>query len=320
VTTSPRQGEPAPAAGDAASELAGAIERFLVYLRDVRQLSRHTLDGYLHDLLTLQRHCLEQGRTSPGQVVESDIRQWVSQLHRRGLAGSSIQRSLSAARSFFNYLGREQGRPRNPAASVQAPRKPRKLPKTLDADQVNKFLSFNEDSVIARRDRAIAELFYSSGLRLAELAAIDASDIDRDSRLLTVTGKGNKTRTVPVGAIALEAIERWLEVRPQVAADDDSAAALFTSNQGQRISARSIQARLKLQGRKAGMHQDVHPHMLRHSFASHLLESSGDLRAVQELLGHANISTTQIYTHLDFQHLAKVYDAAHPRARRRSKD
>ncbi len=302
-----------------ANELATAIERFLAYLRDVRQLSPHTLTSYQRDLHTLQQHSLEHDKDSAAQLAESDIRHWVSQLHRRGLAGSSIQRSLSAARSFFDYLGREEGRPRNPAASVQAPRKPRKLPKTLDADQVNKFLAFNEDSVIARRDQAIAELFYSSGLRLAELAAIDTSDIDSHSRLLTVTGKGNKTRTVPVGSVALDAIQRWLEVRPGVASDRDSAAALFTSNQGRRISVRSIQARLKLQGRKAGMHQDVHPHMLRHSFASHMLESSGDLRAVQELLGHANISTTQIYTHLDFQHLAKVYDAAHPRAKRRGK-
>ncbi len=149
------------------SELAAAVDSFLVYLRDIRRLSSHTLAGYQRDLLSLQQHCREQGRDSPGQLVEADIRQWVSQLHRRGLAGSSIQRSLSAARSFFVYLGREEGRPRNPAASVQAPRKPRKLPKTMDADQVNKFLSFNEDSLIARRDRAIAELFYSSGLRLA---------------------------------------------------------------------------------------------------------------------------------------------------------
>ena len=314
MKTSAQQVSAAPA-----NELALASERFLVYLRDVRQLSPHTLSNYSRDLLSLHTWSLEQGKSSPGQLVEADIRQWVSQLHRRGLAGSSIQRSLSAARSFFNYLGREEGRPRNPAASVQAPRKPRKLPKTLDADQVNRFLSYQEDSVIARRDRAIAELFYSSGLRLTELANINTTDIDTQSQLLTVTGKGNKTRTVPVGGIALEAIQLWLQVRPKVAADVDSAAALFTSNQGQRISVRSIQARLKLQGRKAGMHQDVHPHMLRHSFASHMLESSGDLRAVQELLGHANISTTQIYTHLDFQHLAKVYDAAHPRAKRRKK-
>ena len=303
-----------------ANELAQSAERFLVYLRDVRQLSAHTLSSYQRDLVSLQYYCREHGKDSAEQLVEADIRQWVSQLHRRGLAGSSIQRSLSAVRSFFNYLGREQGRLRNPAASVQVPRKPRKLPKTLDTDQVNRFLSCNEDSVIGRRDSAIAELFYSSGLRLAELVAVNIDDIDLNSRLLTVTGKGNKTRTVPVGAVALEAIARWLEVRPLSDADADSAAALFTSGRGLRISVRSIQARLKLQGRKAAMHQDVHPHMLRHSFASHMLESSGDLRAVQEMLGHANIATTQIYTHLDFQHLAKVYDAAHPRARRRKKD
>lgn len=320
MTTLPRQRSGSPAAQAPANELARAIGAFLVYLRDVRQLSGHTLSGYQRDLNTLQRYCEEQDKHSPAELAEGDIRQWISLLHRRGLAGSSIQRSLSAARSFFNYLGREQGRLRNPAASVQAPRKPRKLPKTLDADQVSKFLSFEEDTVIGRRDRAMAELFYSSGLRLAELASVDLGDIDRNSRLLTVTGKGNKTRTVPIGTMALEAIQRWLEVKPQPAPGEDGTTALFTSSQGLRISARSIQARLKLQGRKSGMHQDVHPHMLRHSFASHMLESSGDLRAVQEMLGHANISTTQIYTHLDFQHLAKVYDAAHPRAKRRGKD
>jgi integrase/recombinase XerC len=300
-----------------ATVLAQSAEQFLDYLREVRQLSAHTISNYRRDLDSLNEFCQSQGKDDPAQLVEADIRQWVSQLHRRGLAGSSIQRSLSAARSFFNYLGREQGRPRNPAAAVQAPRRPRKLPKTLDADQVNRYLVFDGDSPLACRDRAIAELFYSSGLRLAELAAVNIDDIDRQSQLLTVTGKGNKTRTVPVGAVALDAIERWLEVRPQRATDQDSGRALFTSSRGQRISVRNIQARLKLQGRKSGMHQDVHPHMLRHSFASHMLESSGDLRAVQELLGHANISTTQIYTHLDFQHLAKVYDAAHPRAKRR---
>ena len=294
-----------------------SVTAFLDYLRDVRQLSPHTLSNYRRDLQSLQSCCREQQGKEIDKLVEADIRHWVSLMHRRGMAGSSIQRSLSAARSFYNYLGRENGHPRNPAASVQAPRKPRKLPKTMDADQVEKYLRFEEDSPIVRRDRAIAELFYSSGLRLAELAAIDITDIDRQQRLLTVTGKGNKARTVPVGSVALAAIDHWLEVRPHSAADEDSARALFTSNRGQRISMRSIQARLRLQGRKSGMHQDVHPHMLRHSFASHMLESSGDLRAVQELLGHANISTTQIYTHLDFQHLAKVYDAAHPRARRR---
>ena len=308
------------AADAQAVELESAAKAFLEYLRDVRQLSPHTLSNYQRDLLSLQRFCKEQGEASAEQLVEADIRAWVSQLHRRGLAGSSIQRSLSAARSFYNYLGRVRGRLRNPAASVQAPRKPRKLPKTLDADQVDKYLSFEEDTEIARRDRAIAELFYSSGLRLAELVAVNVDDIDQHTKLLTVTGKGNKTRTVPVGSIALQAIARWLEVRPLTTNDEDSAVALFTSSRGRRISVRNIQARLKVQARKSGMHQDVHPHMLRHSFASHMLESSGDLRAVQEMLGHANISTTQIYTHLDFQHLAKVYDAAHPRAKRRKKE
>ena len=302
------------------SEIAYSAGQFLDYMRDVRQLSPHTLSNYRRDLKSLEEFCTQQNIGDVRKLNEAHIRQWVSQMHRRGLAGGSIQRSLSAIRSFFNYLGRERGQQHNPAVSVQAPRKPRKLPKTLDADQVNKYLSFEPGSDIALRDSAIAELFYSSGLRLAELVAVNIGDIDRGSQLLTVTGKGNKTRTVPVGSVAIAAIDQWLEVRPATAANDDAAKALFTSNRGTRISVRSIQARLKLQGRKSGMHQDIHPHMLRHSFASHMLESSGDLRAVQELLGHANISTTQIYTHLDFQHLAKVYDKAHPRAKRRKSD
>ncbi|MEZ5573465.1 MAG: tyrosine recombinase XerC [Halioglobus sp.] len=302
------------------TETGESVARFLTYMREVRQLSPHTVSNYQRDLLSLQRYCDANDKHSIDKLVEADIRAWASQLHRRGLAGGSIQRSLSAARSFYHFLGRESGLLRNPAASVQAPRKPRKLPKTLDADQVDKYLSFDDDSLMTRRDSAIAELFYSSGLRLAELAAVNVNDIDQHSKLLTVTGKGRKTRTVPVGSVALRAIARWLEVRPPTFDNTPDDGALFTSNRGSRISIRNIQARLKLQGRKSGMHQDVHPHMLRHSFASHMLESSGDLRAVQELLGHANISTTQIYTHLDFQHLAKVYDAAHPRAKRRSQD
>jgi integrase/recombinase XerC len=301
----------------AESELEHSTGQFLNYLRDVRQLSPHTLSNYQRDLKSLSEFCRQQDIADPTRIDESDIRQWVSQMHRRGRGGSSIQRSLSACRSFFNYLGRERGYQRNPATAVQAPRKPRKLPKTLDADQVNQYLEFDQDTHTALRDQAMAELFYSSGLRLAELAAININDIDRQSQLLSVTGKGNKTRTVPVGSVAIAAIDKWLTLRPGEALDSDAGQALFTSNRGSRISVRNIQARLKLQGRKSGMHQDVHPHMLRHSFASHMLESSGDLRAVQELLGHANISTTQIYTHLDFQHLAKVYDQAHPRAKRR---
>jgi integrase/recombinase XerC len=287
----------------------------------VRQLSPHTISNYQRDLASLERYCDTSGASGPiEELLEADIRAWASRLHRQGLAGASIQRSLSAARSFYNFLGRESGLRRNPAASVQAPRKPRKLPKTLDADQVNKFLDFDSASQTACRDSAMAELFYSSGLRLAELAAVQIDDIDAHSKLLTVTGKGRKTRTVPVGSVALRAIEQWLQVRPTLSDNGSECRALFISNRGRPISVRSIQERLKLQGRKSGMRQDVHPHMLRHSFASHMLESSGDLRAVQELLGHANISTTQIYTHLDFQHLAKVYDAAHPRAKRSKGD
>lgn len=300
--------------------LGQARDRYLDYIREVRQLSPHTLSNYQRDLDAFVQWSGSRGITQAEKVQEADIRQWVSHLHRRGLAGSSIQRSLSATRSLFNFLGRENGYPRNPAASVQAPRKPRKLPKTMDADQVDQYLNFDQDSPLASRDSAIAELFYSSGLRLAELVAVNLQDIDHQARLITVTGKGNKTRTVPVGGTALGAIEQWLQQRPPIAADPDSANALFTSLRGKRISVRNIQDRIKLQGRKSGMSQDVHPHMLRHSFASHMLESSGDLRAVQELLGHANIATTQIYTHLDFQHLAKVYDAAHPRAKRRKED
>ena len=300
--------------------LTESAERFITYLRDVRRLSPHTISNYKRDLLSLQRYCKANTKETIETLIESDIRAWASQLHRRGLAGGSIQRSLSATRSYYNFLGRENGILRNPATSVQAPRKPRKLPKTLDADQVDKYLAFDSDTAVACRDSAMAELFYSSGLRLAELAAINIHDIDPQSKLLTVTGKGRKTRTVPIGATALHTIARWLKVREPDSAGTTDPGALFTSNRGRRISVRNIQARLKLQGRKSGMHQDIHPHMLRHSFASHMLESSGDLRAVQELLGHANISTTQIYTHLDFQHLSKVYDVAHPRAKRRKGD
>lgn len=296
------------------------IERFLDYLRDVRQLSPHTLDAYRRDLAGLQRWCQAQDAAAPADLLEADIRRWVSSLRRRGLAGSSIQRSLSAARAYYDFLGRSSGKPRNPAASVQAPRSPRKLPRTLDVDQVSQLLDGGEDSVLELRDQAMAELLYSSGLRLAELVAVNRDDIAPGEGLITVTGKGSKTRTVPVGAVATAAIQRWLAVRPALGGDADSERALFTSRQGRRISVRSVQQRLRHRGRRRGMPQDVHPHMLRHSFASHMLESSGDLRAVQELLGHANIATTQIYTHLDFQHLAKVYDASHPRARRRDSE
>jgi integrase/recombinase XerC len=303
-------------AGAAATPLAGQFEDFLGYLRDVRQLSPHTLSNYGRDLREFGEYCASRDLSCAGAVNTGDIRRYASQLHSRGLGGSSIARKLSAIRSFYNHLGRRQSISHNPASAVQAPRRAQRLPKALDTDQVNRYLQQQGNEPIQLRDQAMAELFYSSGLRLAELASLDLDAIDRHSNLLTVTGKGSKTRTVPVGSVALQAIDAWLQVRPEIAGEP----ALFTSNRGRRISPRSIQARLRLRGRAGNMHQDVHPHMLRHSFASHLLESSGDLRAVQELLGHANISTTQIYTHLDFQHLARVYDKAHPRARRKKTD
>lgn len=300
---------------------ADSTADFLAYCRDVRQLSPHSISNYRRDLDSLERSLAQQGIYRADQVQEAHVRYWVSSLHRRGLSGSSIQRGLSAARSLFNFLGRIAGYPRNPAASVQAPRQPRRLPKTLDPDQMQHFLAFADDSPVARRDCAIAELFYSSGLRLAELVSLNVDDIDPREGLLRVTGKGRKTRSVPVGRAALAALDAWLERRSDIATESaDAARALFLSSRGRRISLRNTQARLRAQGRRSGMRQDVHPHMLRHSFASHMLESSGDLRAVQELLGHANIGTTQIYTHLDFQHLARVYDAAHPRAKRRREE
>ena len=299
--------------------LTESIDAFLEYCRDVRRLSPHTLSNYRRDLISFDAALSRQQIYRAEQVQESHVRYWVSGLHRRGLAGRSIQRGLSAARSLFNYLGRVAGYPRNPASAVQAPRQSRRLPKTLDPDQLQQYLVFADDKPSALRDSAMAELFYSSGLRLAELVSLNVDDIDSQECLLQVTGKGRKTRKVPIGKAALAAIESWLEVRPGATADPDAARALFTSARGRRISLRNTQVRLRLQGRRSGMRQDVHPHMLRHSFASHMLESSGDLRAVQELLGHANIATTQIYTHLDFQHLSQVYDAAHPRARRRKK-
>ncbi len=299
-----------------APKLSQQIQQFLEYLERVKQYSKHTVNGYRRDLNRFQALCEAEDIARADQVHTSHVRQFASQLHRQGRQPRSIQRSLSALRSFFNFLARDGALQQNPANGVQAPRLRQRLPKALDADQVERYLQAQGDSDIELRDQAMAELFYSSGLRLSELAGLDLDDVDRRQGLVTVTGKGRKTRTVPVGGVALEALAAWIKVRTAPAGEN----ALFLSSRGKRISPRSIQARLQRRGRATGMHQDIHPHMLRHSFASHMLESSGDLRAVQELLGHANISTTQIYTHLDFQHLAKVYDRAHPRARRQPDD
>ena len=295
------------------------ISAFLIYLRDVRRLSPHTIDNYGRDLAQFLRFCQDGQLINVREVCEPHIRRWAAELHRKGLAPSSIQRALSAVRSFFKNQCSHDAQLNNPAQSVKAPKRGQRLPKTIDADQIGQLFQMRDEDPLTLRDLAIAELFYSSGLRLAELVASNLGDINTHDKLITVTGKGNKVRTLPVGGAALRAIASWMAVRPCGGDAPTAQSPLFISSRGTRISERSVQARLKALALHNGLPQHLHPHMLRHSFASHMLESSGDLRAVQELLGHANIGTTQIYTHLDFQHLAKVYDAAHPRARKRGK-
>jgi integrase/recombinase XerC len=296
--------------------LAGGVTRFLRSLRDERRLSPHTASAYSRDLQSLLEYCDAQGITAWDALDPQHVRSFAAQCHRRGLAPRSVQRRLSAVRSLFRYLIREGELTRDPAADVQAPRARKRLPVTLDADAMARLLEFRADDRLGHRDKAIMELFYSSGLRLSELLGLDLTDLDLRDRTVRVLGKGRKTRIVPVGKHAAEALSRWLRERTTLA--DVGEAAVFVGVNGRRLGPRIVQRRIARWARLQGLPEHVHPHMFRHSFASHLLESSGDLRAVQELLGHANISTTQVYTHLDFQHLARIYDAAHPRAKRKS--
>ena len=291
------------------------LDPFLAYLKYERRLSERTLDAYRRDLSTFIAWCDEHGLSLPNGIDGQHVRTYAAQRHRQGLAPKSVQRHLSAIRAWFRYLVREHRATRNPVEGVRAPKVRRTLPHTLDADQLGRLLELPGDAPLDRRDRAIMELFYSSGLRLSELVALNLGDLAAADEVLEISGKGAKTRRVPVGRMARSAIAAWLEVRGQLASEGENA--LFVSQRGNRLSARSVEARLRQRAIEQGMPRHVHPHMLRHSFASHLLESSGDLRAVQELLGHADIGTTQIYTHLDFQHLAQVYDASHPRAKRK---
>ncbi|MCB1906073.1 MAG: tyrosine recombinase XerC [Rhodocyclaceae bacterium] len=289
------------------------MQAYLRQLEIERRASPHTLAAYRRDLLELARLALP---ADPADLAPHDIRRLVSRLHGAGLGGRSIGRCLSAWRGFYRWLVRHRGLGANPADGIRPPRAPTPLPAALTPDQAASLLDAEDDDALAIRDRAMFELFYSSGLRLSELAALDAEPgVDPVAREVTVTGKRGKTRCVPVGDKALAALALWRPQREGLAAAGEGA--LFVGRHGRRLSARSIEARLARWARRCGLGIDVHPHMLRHSFASHLLQSSGDLRAVQELLGHASIRSTQIYTHLDFQHLARVYDAAHPRARKR---
>ena len=295
--------------------MADATQQFAEHLKYEKQYSPHTLGAYQRDLRQFSEWLAKNNCDDILQADNLHVRNWVAGLHRQGIGGKSLQRKLSSLRSFYQFLIRKHQLKNNPAIDIRAPKTARALPDTLDVDALSQLLDIPADSILAIRDRAMMELFYSSGLRLSELTNLDLDSIDLVENSLRAIGKGNKTRILPIGRKAVEALQGWLSKRSIMAKPDESA--LFVSNRGKRISTRSVQQRLNYWQQKQGLDQHIHPHKLRHSFASHILESSGDLRAVQELLGHADISTTQIYTHLDFQHLAKVYDNAHPRARKK---
>jgi integrase/recombinase XerC len=291
------------------------IDRFSSHLAHERRISGHTVSAYRHDLLSLLRFCEHRKITRWKALTNAQVRAFAASEHAGGLGPRSIQRRLSAIRTFYEYLQREACVKLNPAHEVRAPKTKKRLPATLDADQMGRLLEFRVTDSLSARDKAIMELFYSSGLRLGELVGLDLPAVDLTDRTVRVEGKGSKTRILPIGRFAIDALRRWLLERRALAAVDQGA--LFLGRGGRRLSVRSVQLRVQAWARRQGLGVHVHPHMFRHSFATHLLESSGNLRGVQELLGHSNIGTTQIYTHLDFQHLAKVYEAAHPRARRR---
>jgi len=306
------------------------VAQFRRYMTVERNLSAHTDSNYARDLAALIKFCDAQ-KIDDWSVVDSQhVRMFAAHSHSKGLAGRSIQRRLSAVRSFFEYLVQEtrvqelaRERPtdlinvrRNPAIDVRAPKARRRLPETLDADQMASLLEIPAGDIFVTRDRAIMELLYSSGLRLAELVSLDVSGLDLTDRVVKVRGKGNKERIVPVGTEARGALKQWLKERTAIAKSGETA--LFVGRGGERLGRRAVQTRVAYWARRQGVSTRVYPHLFRHSFASHLLESGGDLRGVQELLGHADIATTQIYTHLDFQHLARIYDKTHPRARRKA--
>lgn len=298
-------------------EAGGMLNGFLDQLTFEKRASALTVSSYRRDLRNLSAYCDKKQLSDWTELNQTDIRAYIASRHRQGIAAKSLQRALSAIRSFYAYLLKNRLANINPAQHVKAPKQARNLPKVLDVDQVSGLLEAGASSVLEVRDLAMFELFYSSGLRLSELNALDIVDLDLHDRSLWVrSGKGGKSRVLPIGGKAVSALQRWLEVRSKFDRLEDGA--LFVTARGRRLGQRSIELRLAQWCKKKGLQAHVHPHMLRHSFASHMLESSQDLRAVQELLGHSNIGTTQIYTHLDFQHLADVYDKAHPRAKKKT--
>ena len=300
------------------------IDHFLQHLKTERRLSPHTLTNYQRDLRGVVSYCDFAEVADWSALDAKHVRTFLAARHRQGIGGRSLARALSTLRSFLRFLIREGELKKNVAQGVQAPKAPRKLPEPLDVDEMTQLLSATGgangrvDDPLIVRDNAMLELMYSAGLRLAELVSLDLGQIDLSDGSVEVLGKGNKTRVVPVGRYAREAVNAWQRLRGNLANEGENA--LFVGQRGARISPRAVQQRFRQRGIQQGITSRVHPHKLRHAFASHLLESSGDLRAVQELLGHADIATTQIYTHLDFQHLSEVYDKAHPRARKRPSD
>ena len=293
-------------------------QRFLEHLRVERQLSAETLKNYGRDLSTVRKELNRLESQSWLNLSDKPLRRAIAELHADGLSGRSLQRMLSALRSFYKYLNREGLASANPALDIKAPKVPRRLPKTLSADALDDLLDIKSDEPLEIRDLAIMELLYSSGLRVSELVGIDLPDLDLRDAQIRVLGKGRKERQVPIGQKAREALQRWLRVRATLASPLEMG--LFVGKLGKRLSARTVEQRMKRWGELAGVSGSLHPHKLRHSFATEMLTHSGDLRAVQELLGHADISTTQIYTHLDFNQLQKIYRSAHPRARSKEGD
>lgn len=294
------------------------IARFIRHLDYERRLSTLTCKHYTRDLDAFHRWCAAQDVQTWDDVDNEHVRAFTAACYRRGLGARSIQRQLSAIRTFFRFMRREKHVKSNPAEGVRAPKAGKRLPENLDADRMARLLDLEGDGPIVARDRAMLELLYSSGLRLSELTNLDLDSVDVADATVRVTGKGSKERILPVGRHALRALSAWRKERALLA--DPQELALFVSKRGTRISPRSVQARVDYWAKRQGIDSKVYPHLFRHSFATHLLESSHDLRGVQELLGHANIGTTQVYTHLDFQHLAQIYDKTHPRARRKSDD
>lgn len=303
---------------------AGLVERYLEHVRVEKRLAARTVELYALDLQKLAENATKAG-VELTRVQNAHVRRWVAQMNSAGRSGRGIALILSGWRGFYTWLGREGLVKSNPILDVKAPKAPKPLPKALSVDEAVQFAEFSAETAdpwLEARDVAIVELLYGCGLRVGELVGLDAQAsgtakgwIDLQAGEAHVLGKGSKRRTVPVGRKAIEAVRQWQDVR--AAGPHAEQAALFTGRHGARLSAQAVWQRLKQRSLQAGLATPVHPHMLRHSFASHLLQSSGDLRAVQELLGHANIGTTQVYTRLDFQHLAKAYDAAHPRAKRK---